>query len=196
MSEPVAVPIIPSNEPVPKRVRVDSPSSSVVESHSLESYSSTYNKPYPMDYFGLSDTDGSSSNVESITKHLSEMTDGSIEMVKGVLDEIGSKLNLQENDSGIFKLNKILAFLGIKSIQNKESEMSEQALRDIQKDVEIAKEELSIAEKAAKIELEAEKRKIKAESNRNEQLKKQIAKGQDKLKRMRAKVLADIKGIV
>jgi len=149
-----------------------------------------------MDYFGLSDTDGSSSNVESITKHLSEMTDGSIEMVKGVLDEIGSKLNLQENDSGIFKLNKILAFLGIKSIQNKESEMSEQALRDIQKDVEIAKEELSIAEKAAKIELEAEKRKIKAESNRNEQLKKQIAKGQDKLKRMRAKVLADIKGIV
>ena len=175
MSEPVAVPVTPS-EPVAKTVKqIGGVDSSIIDTSSLDDYQSTKGQPYVAEFFGIdSHNDEFVDLISDVDEWLFEATDGSVGMAKGELETIFNILNLKGDDSGFHNINKVIGFINLKRQQNEMDNMQEQAERDI-------------------IDGITDESQLKAEQNTINALKAGISKQQDLVNKARKKALADIR---
>lgn len=139
MSEPVAVPNIPSTEAPKQRSEVQTDSQIVDDGLDLSGYRGTHDSPFVADYLDIRElyktNQDIAGQVDSLTKYLIEKTPDTsmVFVVKQLLDEMSQEMNLKENDAGLYKLKKIHKLIEMKTRLNNLDELRQQVLSDIEK---------------------------------------------------------------
>lgn len=134
--EPVAVPIIQSEQPLKEYSPQASGQQLSDEGLSLTEYEHTHQMPYVADYMGLSDLYGTSSVVKSLVdrvgKYLSEETPDQLTFVaKQRLLELGQLANISDSDAPLYRLKQIHKVLMMQRKSGKLKKMKAQVLADI-----------------------------------------------------------------
>jgi len=139
MSEPVAVPNIPSTEAPKQRAEAQTDSQIVDDGLDLSGYRGTHDSPFVADYLDIRElyktNQDIAGQVDSLTKYLIEKTPDTsmVFVVKQLLDEMSQEMNLKENDAGLYKLKKIHKLIDMKTRLNNLDELRQQVLSDIEK---------------------------------------------------------------
>jgi len=139
MSEPVAVPIIPSVETSKPQVEKQSDSQIVDDGLDLSGYRGTHDSPFVADYLDIRELYKTNpeiaGQVDSLTKYLIEKTPDTsmVFVVKQLLDEMSQEMNLKENDAGLYKLKKIHKLIDMKTRLNNLDQLRQQVISDIEK---------------------------------------------------------------
>jgi len=120
MSEPVAVPVVETQDVV-KQPRITTTFSNFDDETTNQlSYKATNGVPYIIDYLGLREFYKISPEITDMARKLHEMmvTDDSEQVIgemKLKLDELSQELNLGKDDSPVYKLKKIYSMMTIKN---------------------------------------------------------------------------------
>lgn len=139
MSEPVAVPVSPTQEVQKSPVVKQTETQMIDDGLDLSSYRGTHESPYVADYLGIRDLYKTSpeiaGQVDKLTEHLIGKTKdmSMVFVVKQILDEMSQEMNLKENDAGVYKLKKIHKLIEMKTRLNNLDELRQQVLSDIEK---------------------------------------------------------------
>ena len=113
MSEPVAVPVVETSE-VKESYNPQPTSMTADENSNHLSYKATHGVPYIIDYLGIKEFYEVSEPITALSRQLhtllvSDDNNETIEETKLKLDQLSEELNLKDDDSGIYKLKKLLA---------------------------------------------------------------------------------------
>ena len=136
MNDPVASPIEPTI--IEQRVSSAVEEGQILdEGLDLDGYINTHGSPYVADYFGLRDlyktNEEINEQVEVVTKYVRDKTEnGVVYASKALLDEMSGGLNLQDKDSGIYKLKRVVDLIRAKSQLEVLDVMRKKALADIE----------------------------------------------------------------
>lgn len=139
MSEPVATPVVIKDSPIEQRVRSATDEGEILdEGLDLSGYRGTHDSPFAADYFGLRDLYKTnpeiSEQIDMVTEFLVNKTEGVglVYAAKDILDQITGELNVNDNDSGIYKLKQALKLISAKAKLENIDRMKAQALADIE----------------------------------------------------------------
>jgi len=142
MSEPVAVPIEPKPFVADVRVKSASDEKTILgENLDMAGYRATHDSPFVADYFGLRDlyktNPDIASQIDSVSEYLISQTEGEsiIYAVKAILDQLAGELNMNDEDTGLYKLKKVKQLIKMKEKVKLLDMMKQQALDDIEEEV-------------------------------------------------------------
>jgi hypothetical protein len=105
----------------------------------LAGYRGTHDAPFVADYFGIRDFYKTNpeiqAQVDEITEDLIEQTKGEslVFAAKDILDTLTSELNINENDTGLFKIRKALELMRAKRKLRTIDLMRAKVAQDIEK---------------------------------------------------------------
>ena len=140
MSEEVAVPIketpVENKEKVVKSAVDDG--EILDEGLDLSGYLGTHGKPFVADYFGIgnfySTNEEIAQKVDTITEYIINKTEGAslVYVAKQLLDQFSEEMNLQNEDTGLYRMKKILQMIGARTKLDLLEMMQKQAIADIE----------------------------------------------------------------
>ncbi len=138
MNEPVSVPNEPT-APIEQRVKSAQDEGQILdEGLDLSGYRGTHDSPFVADYLGIRDlyktNNEISQQVDQITQHVIDKTEGQsiVYVVKEMLDQYKDEMNLKEDDSGIYKLKKLLQLIKAREKLSQLEAMRSMAITDIE----------------------------------------------------------------
>lgn len=140
MSDIVASPIVQQAEPTPEIKSVEN-TQVLDEGLDIAGYRSTHDSPFVADYFDIRDYYKSNPEIASM---VDEMTQDLIDQTKGeslvfaakqILDEYKNEMNLNDEDTGLYRLRKVLDLARARRKLRTIDSLRIQAVADIEKNV-------------------------------------------------------------
>lgn len=105
----------------------------------LSAYRGTHQTPYVAEYLGMNELYKTNpeitDQIDKLTGYLIDKTPDTsmVFVVKQILDEMSQKMNLKDNDAGLYKLKKIHKLIEMENRLNSLDELRKQVLNDIEK---------------------------------------------------------------
>lgn len=105
----------------------------------LSAYRGTHQTPYVAEYLGMNELYKTNpeitEQIDKLTGYLIDKTPDTsmVFVVKQILDEMSQKMNLKDNDAGLYKLKKIHKLIEMENRLNSLDELRKQVLNDIEK---------------------------------------------------------------
>ncbi|RLI55067.1 MAG: hypothetical protein DRP09_10935 [Candidatus Thorarchaeota archaeon] len=140
MSEPVATPNTEPELIVDVKEKSATDEGAILdEGLDIAGYRATHDSPFAADYFGLKHMYKTNpeiaQQVDTVTEYLIKETEGEsiVFAAKSLLDQISDEMNLQDKDTGLYRIKKVLGMINAKQKMKALETLRGAVLEDIEK---------------------------------------------------------------